>query len=126
FRELGGKGQPLIILHGLFGSSDNWLTQAKVLAGDFHVYMPDQRNHGQSPHSDEFTYNLLADDLHEFIVTNAISDPVILGHSMGGKAAMLFAVSHPELLSKLIVADMAPKAYPVRHAKILQGLKQIP
>lgn len=126
FRELGGKGQPLIILHGLFGSSDNWLTQAKVLAGDFHVYMPDQRNHGQSPHSDEFNYNLLADDLHEFIVTNAISDPVILGHSMGGKAAMLFAVSHPELLSKLIVADMAPKAYPVRHAKILQGLKQIP
>lgn len=126
FRELGGKGQPLIILHGLFGSSDNWLTQAKMLSNDFHVYVPDQRNHGQSPHSNELDYKLLADDLHEFIISNSINDPVILGHSMGGKAAMLFAVLHQELLSKLIVADMAPKSYPVRHGKILEGLKQIP
>lgn len=126
FRELGGKGQPLIILHGLFGSSDNWMTQAKLFASHYHVYMPDQRNHGQSPQSDDFTYNLLADDLHEFIIANAINDPVILGHSMGGKAAMFFALAHPELLSKLIVADIAPKGYPVRHSTILKGLKSIP
>lgn len=126
FREFGGKGQAVIILHGLFGSSDNWLTQAKMLADGFHIYLPDQRNHGQSPHSDEFDYALLADDLHEFIITNTINDPVIIGHSMGGKAAMYFAISHPELISKLVVVDMAPKAYPVRHAKILEGLKSIP
>lgn len=126
YRELGGKGQPLIILHGLFGSSDNWLTQAKVFAEKFHVYMPDQRNHGQSPHSeDDFDYSVMADDIHEFLITNAIHDPIILGHSMGGKAAMKFALDHPELLSKLIVVDIAPKSYRIHHDKILAGLKSI-
>lgn len=126
YRELGGKGQPLIILHGLFGSSDNWLTQAKMLAGKFHVYTIDQRNHGQSPHSDDFNYDLLADDIHGFLIMNAIDDPIVLGHSMGGKAAMKFAIAHQELLSKLIVVDIAPKAYPVQHTKIIEGLKSIP
>src|SRR5688572_27388395 len=100
YREYGTNGQPLVVLHGLFGSSDNWMTQAKMLAANFHVYALDQRNHGQSPHSNDFDYSLLADDLHEFILSNTLRDPVILGHSMGGKAAMYFALSHPELLSK--------------------------
>lgn len=126
FRELGNKKQPLIILHGLFGSSDNWMTQAKMLAEHFHVYLPDQRNHGQSGHSAEMNYHVLADDLHEFIVSNSISAPVLLGHSMGGKAAMFFALKHPELVSKLIVVDMAPRKYPIHHRKILDGLKAIP
>src|SRR5690606_17209887 len=125
YRELVGKGQPLIILHGLFGSSDNWLTLAKQFANKFHVYLPDQRNHGQSPHSDDFDYDLMADDIHEFLITNSISDPVIIGHSMGGKAAMKFALTHPELVNKLIVVDMAPKQYPVQHDRILDGLKSI-
>lgn len=126
YRELGGKGQPIIILHGLFGSSDNWLTQAKLLADQYRVYLLDQRNHGQSPHSDTFNYDVLADDLHEFLVTNSISDPILLGHSMGGKTAMKFATAHPELISKLIVVDIAPKSYPVKHDTIIDGLMSIP
>ena len=97
YRELGEKGQPLVILHGLFGSSDNWLTQAKMLADQYRVYLIDQRNHGQSPHDDVFNYDVLADDLHEFLITNSISDPILIGHSLGGKTAMKFATAHPEL-----------------------------
>ena len=126
YRELASRGRPLIILHGLFGSSDNWHTQGKMLAENYHVYLPDQRNHGQSPHSHDFDLALLADDIHEFILTNSISDPVLLGHSMGGKAAMKFALAHPELIHKLIVVDIAPRAYPVEHGRILEGLKAIP
>ena len=126
YRELGGKGQPIIILHGFLGSSDNWLTQGKMLSDPFHIYMIDLRNHGQSPHSDDFSYEAMADDLHEFLVTNAIDNPVIIGHSMGGKVAMRFATSHPELINKLIIVDIAPKEYPVQHDHILEGLKAIP
>lgn len=124
FRE-SGQGRPLIILHGLFGSSDNWYSQAKVLAEKFRVFVVDQRNHGQSPHSDDFNYQLLADDLRDFIVSKNIERPVILGHSMGGKTAMNLAVAHPELLSELIVVDIVPKTYPVHHDHILDGLNAL-
>lgn len=120
-----GAGQPLIILHGLFGSSDNWYSLAKVFAESFEVYLVDQRNHGQSPQSDEFNYAAMAEDLLEFIQDHQIEKPVILGHSMGGKTAMNFAVKYPDNLSKLIVVDIAPKAYPVHHDHILQGLQAI-
>jgi pimeloyl-ACP methyl ester carboxylesterase len=126
YREFGGKGQAIVILHGLFGSSDNWITQAKMLAQKFKIYLLDQRNHGQSPHSEIFNYDALADDLHGFLVSNSIKDPVIIGHSMGGKTAMKFATTHPELISKLIVVDIAPKSYPIRHDRILEGLMAIP
>ena len=126
FYRQSGQGSPLIILHGLFGSSDNWYTLAKVFAESFTVYLVDQRNHGQSPHSAEFDYKLLTEDLEEFIREHAIQKPVILGHSMGGKAAMNFAVKYPEQLSKLIVVDIVPKAYPIHHDAILDGLKAIP
>ncbi len=111
FRELG-QGQPLIILHGLFGSSDNWYTLSKVFANRYRVFTVDQRNHGQSPHSSEHNYKLLTEDLQEFVSDHRLTNPVILGHSMGGKTAMNFALKNPTLLAKLIVVDIMPKAYP--------------
>ncbi|HEU5291289.1 MAG TPA: alpha/beta fold hydrolase [Cyclobacteriaceae bacterium] len=125
FRELG-QGQPFIILHGLMGSSDNWLTQAKLLADQYHLYMIDQRNHGQSSHSDDFDYKVLANDIKDFIQQHKLEKPVVLGHSMGGKAAMNFAISNPDLLDRLIIVDIAPKAYPIHHDNIVEGLKAIP
>ncbi|UII28120.1 alpha/beta fold hydrolase [Fulvivirga maritima] len=121
-----GEGKPLIILHGVFGSADNWLTIAKELAEHhFKVYLLDQRNHGDSPHIDEFSYQAMADDLHEFIEKHELDKPFILGHSMGGKAAMKFSVNYSDEWEKMIVVDIAPKAYPVHHDKILAGLKSI-
>jgi esterase len=125
YRALG-QGHPLIILHGLMGSSDNWLTQSKILAEQYHVYMVDQRNHGRSFHSDEFDYKVLTEDLRHFIEKHVMGKPIILGHSMGGKTAMNFAVRYPDFLSKLIVVDIAPKAYPVHHDSIIEGLNAIP
>jgi esterase len=125
FREYG-KGQPIIILHGLLGSSDNWLPQAKMLSEQFHVFVVDQRNHGLSAHSDVFDYTALAGDIGEFIETHKLEKVILIGHSMGGKAAMNFALANPGKLDKLIVVDIAPKAYDVRHDHILDGLKAIP
>lgn len=124
FRQ-SGQGPALIILHGLFGSSDNWYTLAKTFAQKFTVYVVDQRNHGQSPQSDDFNYTLLTEDLHELITAENIQQPILLGHSMGGKTAMNFAVRYPQLLSNLIVVDIVPKSYPVHHDAILEGLKKV-
>lgn len=120
-----GAGEPLVILHGLFGSLDNWMSIAKVLGEHFEVFMVDQRNHGQSPHSPEFNYEVMADDLYAFIIQHNIVHPIILGHSMGGKTAMQFAMNYPTQLSKLIVADIAPKSYPVHHRQIIDSLYQL-
>lgn len=120
-----GEGKPLIILHGLFGSLDNWLTIAKELADHYKVYLVDQRNHGLSPHSDEFNYDAMGLDLKEFIETHNIEKPYILGHSMGGKTAMKFALQHGDMWEKLIVVDISPRAYPVHHDVILEGLSAI-
>ena len=125
FRTVG-EGKPLIILHGLFGSSDNWLTHAKSLGSNHKVYLVDQRNHGASPHNDEFTYEKMVDDLLKFIKQHDLIRPDIIGHSMGGKVAMLFAVRYPDQINKLIIVDIAPKFYPVHHNTILEGLKAIP
>jgi len=124
FRE-AGHGVPLIILHGLFGSSDNWFSLSKVFAENFRVFTVDQRNHGQSPQSDIHNYSALTTDLEEFITQHQLKQPVVLGHSMGGKTAMNFAVHNPGMLSKLIVVDIMPKKYPVHHDSILEGLKAI-
>jgi esterase len=121
-----GSGQPLIILHGLFGQSDNWNTHAKLFAEqNFEAYTVDMRNHGLSPHSDNFSYQLMSDDVVELITDNNLNNVILLGHSMGGKVAMQFAIAHPQLLNKLIVADMAPKYYPPHHTKIIAGLKSV-
>lgn len=124
YREMG-EGAPLIILHGLFGSTDNWLSVGKELSQDYKVYLIDQRNHGDSPHSPSFTYADMASDLNEFISEHEIKEPVIIGHSMGGKTVMKFALSYPDLLKKLIVVDIAPRHYPVHHDVILRGLQAI-
>lgn len=125
YREIEGQGPNIIILHGLFGSSDNWLPQAKMLAGHYRVFLPDLRNHGQSPHADEFNYQLMAEDIREFIRQHRISAPVVIGHSMGGKAAMTLATHYPEIPSRLIIVDIAPKAYAAQHDSILEGLLSI-
>ena len=122
FHREVGVGKPMIILHGLFGSSDNWLTMAKQLGQFRKLYILDQRNHGNSPHSDVFTYQAMADDLHEFISDQHLGHPDILGHSMGGKTAMTFAADHADSYSKLIIVDIAPKYYPIHHQQILSGL----
>jgi esterase len=126
FFRKSGEGKPLVILHGLFGSSDNWFSLAKVFSESFTVYTVDQRNHGQSPHSDDFNYKLLCEDLEQFLKTHSIVDPIVIGHSMGGKTAMNLAIHKPALLSKLIVVDIVPKSYPVHHDHILEGLMAIP
>jgi len=124
FREFG-QGQPIVILHGLFGSCDNWLPQAKLLSDSYTIYTVDQRNHGLSPHSEEFDYPSMVADLAEFIDDHKIVDPVIIGHSMGGKTAMNFALAHPDKIGKLIVVDISPRAYDLEHYVILQGLNAI-
>lgn len=117
-----GTGEPLIILHGLLGSLDNWQSIAKKLAERNTVYIIDQRNHGKSPHSNDFSYALLVDDLLNFYVEHEITSANVLGHSMGGKAAMAFALKYPEKTSRLIVVDAAPVDYEDRHSIIFEAL----
>lgn len=117
-----GQGQPLIILHGLLGSLDNWQSLGKQFAAHYTVFIVDQRNHGKSPHSNAFSYPLLADDLAAFMDDNFISSAHILGHSMGGKTAMYFAMKYPEKVDKLIVADIAPVRYEEGHKVIFDAL----
>jgi esterase len=119
------KAQPMIILHGLFGSCDNWLTQGKLFSQQYHVYTLDQRNHGLSPHSDDFDYTFMVKDLLEFIDDHQIKNPIIIGHSMGGKTAMNFALAHPDKISALVVVDIAPRAYNLEHYSIVDGLRAI-
>lgn len=123
-RELG-EGKAIIILHGLFGSSDNWLTIAKQLAQNYKIYLIDQRNHGQATWSETWNYEVMVADLKNFIQDYHIDQPIVVGHSMGGKVAMLFASLYPHLLEKLLVVDIAPKSYPIHHDWIIKGLKAI-
>ncbi len=126
FFRKSGQGPPIVILHGLFGTSDNWFSLSKVFAESFTVYTIDQRNHGQSPQTEEFNYRLLTEDLERFLEDHSIHNPIIIGHSMGGKTAMNLAIKNPASVGKLIVVDIAPKAYPIHHDHILEGLTAIP
>jgi pimeloyl-ACP methyl ester carboxylesterase len=121
-----GEGQPLLILHGLFGQSDNWNTLAKRFSENgFEVYAIDQRNHGLSPHSDVWNYDAMADDIKDFIDEHNLQNPILLGHSMGGKTAMFFALKYDGILDKLIVADMSPRRYEPRHDIVLDALNAV-
>lgn len=120
-----GSGEPLLILHGYFGMSDNWRGLGTKFAEDFEVHLIDQRNHGRSFHSDDFDYELLVEDLHYYIESNNLDQVHVLGHSMGGKVAMLFAVTYPELVDKLMVADICPKYYKPHHENILAALNAV-
>jgi esterase len=117
-----GAGHPLIILHGLFGSSDNWQTVGKKLGEQFRVFALDARNHGRSPHSDEFNYPAMAEDVQSFMHEQGISSAHLLGHSMGGKTAMQLALTRPELVEKLVVVDISPRAYGRQHNAIFDAL----
>jgi len=124
FREFG-KGKPLLILHGLFGFSDNWVTHAKRLADYYRVILVDLRNHGHSPWSVEFSYELMAADVEELVNQLELSNVILLGHSMGGKVAMRYAQLFPERLDKLVVVDMGVKEYPPHHQQILLAINSL-
>lgn len=106
-----GEGEPLIILHGLFGSSKNWQSLSKVFSENFDVLTLDLRNHGESFHSDVMDYPAMVNDVHQLLSQLGINSCRLIGHSMGGKVAMLFASKYPQLVSQLVVADIAPIAY---------------
>lgn len=126
YRQTGETGTPIVILHGIFGSSDNWLTISKAIAEHNHrVFLVDQRNHGRSPRSDVFDYDAMAADLQEFIADHQLVQPIVVGHSMGGKTVMQFAMDYPGQYSRLVVVDIAPKFYPIHHAELIRGLKAI-
>lgn len=124
YRETG-EGKPFVILHGLFGNSDNWQTHGKKLSEYYRVIMVDLRNHGHSDWSDDFSYELMVTDVKELFDELELRDVILLGHSMGGKAAMIFAQKYPELLDKLIVVDIGIKSYPPHHQHILEALNAL-
>lgn len=118
-------GPPLIVLHGLFGSRNNWSGAARRLAGRRDVFTLDLRNHGDSPHADRMTFPEMADDVAEFLAGERIPRAHLLGHSLGGKVAMQLAFDEPALLDKLIVVDIAPRVYPPRHESIFAAIDAI-
>lgn len=126
YSNILGEGKPFIILHGFLGMGDNWKTLGNQFAEQgYQVHLVDQRNHGRSFHDADFSYETLSADLKHYCDAHQLSDIVLLGHSMGGKTAMLFATQFPELVSKLLIADISPRFYPVHHDAILNGLSQL-
>ncbi|QJW88987.1 alpha/beta fold hydrolase [Spirosoma taeanense] len=126
FRQMGDTGPAIVILHGIFGSSDNWLTISKTIAArGYRVFAIDQRNHGHSPRANEQDYQSMAADLREFLLEHKLENPILIGHSMGGKTVMQYAMLYPGTFEKLVVVDIAPKFYPVHHTEIIRGLNAI-
>ena len=126
YNSYGQNGPPLIILHGLLGANGNWHTLSRTTFSEVaRVYAVDQRNHGRSPHTDRMDYPSMAADVREFIDRHDLGRVTLLGHSMGGKTAMQTAIDYPEVVDRLIVVDMTPKAYPPHHREILDALAAI-
>ena len=126
YRE-SGQGQPVIILHGLFGQSDNWVTVGRRISDQFHVYIPDLRNHGQSPHASLHSFPAMCNDLAEFIEEHQIENPVLIGHSMGGKVAMAYALENREKVKKMVIIDISPRKYAERitHTQVISQMLSI-
>jgi pimeloyl-ACP methyl ester carboxylesterase len=122
---MGNGPQSLIILHGLFGSSDNWLSVAKILQDEYTLHLLDARNHGQSPHDDSFSYLVMAADLKEYIEEHAIQNPILIGHSMGGKTVMRFIYEYPTIASKAVVVDISPRFYERHHQTIFEAFDSV-
>ena len=125
FKEYG-SGEPVIILHGLLGMLDNWHSFAKKLSSEFWVFSVDQRNHGKSFHSREFNYDLLADDLFQFMEQNYIPKAHLIGHSMGGKSILNFLAKYPDKVNKSVIIDISPKLYSGGHEPIFEALLSLP
>jgi pimeloyl-ACP methyl ester carboxylesterase len=126
YSKIEGSGKPLLILHGFLGMSDNWKTlSGQYAAAGFQVHALDLRNHGRSFHSYEFTYEAMVQDIVDYCAASHIGTTDLLGHSMGGKVAMLFAVTYPEKVDKLIIADIAPKYYAPHHDDIMAALNAV-
>jgi pimeloyl-ACP methyl ester carboxylesterase len=125
YKILGHHEEVLVVLHGLMGMLDNWHGPAKAYTDHFTVYLVDARNHGHSPHSPDFNYDVMTEDLLEFLEDHGLEDIHLMGHSMGGKTVMKFAQNHAEYVKKLVVADIAPKEYPVHHQTILKALRNV-
>jgi len=126
FRHMG-QGNPVVILHGLLGLSDNWVTFGRQLASDFEVFIPDLRNHGQSPHDPVFNFPVLVKDLHELIEDQGLKKVNLIGHSLGGKTAMFFALKYPDLLDKLVVVDIALRKYSpnLEHQMLIDAMMEV-
>ncbi|MCB0397124.1 MAG: alpha/beta fold hydrolase [Flavobacteriales bacterium] len=122
---VSGSGSPLIILHGLFGFSDNWQTVARLLSDRFEVHLLDLRNHGRSPHADEFNYQVMADDVLAYMHAQDLESVALVGHSLGGKVAMTLATNHALAIDKLVVVDIAPRYYAPHHQKVIQALTAV-
>lgn len=122
-----GQGNPVVILHGLLGLSDNWVTLGRQLAADFEVLIPDLRNHGQSPHDPLFNFPVLVEDLHELVIVEGLKKIHLIGHSLGGKTAMFFALKYPELLDKLVVVDIALRRYSpiLEHRMLIDAMMEV-
>ena len=126
YSKIEGEGKPFVIIHGFLGMSDNWKTLSTQFAQlGFQIHLLDMRNHGKSFHSDEFNYEVMVEDVKAYIDFHKLENITLLGHSMGGKIAMLFATLYPELLQKLIVADIGPKFYAPHHQSILAALNAV-
>ncbi|WP_372965068.1 alpha/beta fold hydrolase [Marinobacter sp.] len=123
--RISGQGEPLILLHGLFGSLENLGGIARRLEDSWQIHALDQRNHGSSPHTSEMNYPAMAADVVAYMDSKGIDKASVLGHSMGGKVAMQVALSYPERVQSIIVADIAPVTYPPRHDAILEGMKKL-
>jgi len=122
FYQAHGQGEPLVVIHGLLGSSSNWSTTSELLGRRLQVFAVDLRNHGNTPHSNEFSFDSMAEDLKYFMESQNLRQAMILGHSLGGRVAMEFADRYPEMVSKLIVVDVAPKAYPPIHNEMIDAM----
>lgn len=126
YSKIIGEGTPFLILHGFLGMGDNWKTLGRQFSDHgYQVHLIDQRNHGRSFHSDDFSYALMAEDLKSYCDFHSLKDIVLLGHSMGGKTAMAFATTYPDFVSKLIIADIGPRYYAQHHQIILEGLEAL-
>lgn len=123
--KVSGEGEPLIVLHGLFGMLDNWATVGRELSQHYQVFLVDQRNHGKSPHSTDFNYELLAEDIDSFMADMDLTQAHLIGHSMGGKSVMQFAQKHPEKCLSMTVIDIAPKSYKAGHNEIFEAIESM-
>ncbi|AGD97934.1 alpha/beta superfamily hydrolase [Blattabacterium sp. (Blatta orientalis) str. Tarazona] len=121
-----GKGKPILVFHGLFGSGENWISFAEKFSQTYQVHLLDIRNHGKSFFSEKMNYDLISEDLLEYINYYNLIHPILIGHSMGGRAVMKFSINYPSIPKKIIIVDIGPRSYSsTYHKKIIQVLKNV-